>query len=58
MSFGNVAQKIIGYFDLNERAERGMAEAGKQCHVPFKSGGSRPVYCCDKYRSDKPPKRI
>jgi hypothetical protein len=32
MPLENFAQRIIGYFDLNERTARGMAEACKRCH--------------------------
>lgn len=30
------------------------AECGKECEVPFKPSGDRPVYCRDCYRNKRP----
>jgi CxxC-x17-CxxC domain-containing protein len=33
------------------------AECGKECEVPFKPDGSRPVYCRECYAKRRPPRR-
>lgn len=33
------------------------ADCGKECEVPFKPDGSRPVYCQDCYKKHRPPRR-
>jgi CxxC-x17-CxxC domain-containing protein len=34
------------------------ADCGKECEVPFKPDGSKPVYCRDCYQKHRPPKRF
>jgi CxxC-x17-CxxC domain-containing protein len=33
------------------------ADCGKECEVPFKPDGSRPVYCRECYAKRRPPRR-
>ncbi len=33
------------------------ADCGKECEVPFKPDGSRPVYCKDCYSKHRPARR-
>jgi len=33
------------------------ADCGKECEVPFKPDGSRPVYCQECYAKRRPPRR-
>ncbi|HEX9261063.1 MAG TPA: CxxC-x17-CxxC domain-containing protein [Candidatus Bathyarchaeia archaeon] len=33
------------------------ADCGKECDVPFKPDGTRPVYCRECYQKRRPPRR-
>ncbi|MCW4006061.1 MAG: hypothetical protein NWF04_05645 [Candidatus Bathyarchaeota archaeon] len=33
------------------------ADCGKECEVPFKPDGTRPVYCRECYAKRRPPRR-
>ena len=33
------------------------ADCGKECEVPFKPSGDRPVYCRECYQKHRPPRR-
>jgi len=34
------------------------SECGKECEVPFKPSGDKPVYCRDCYQKHRPPRRF
>ncbi|MCK4336258.1 MAG: DNA-directed RNA polymerase [Candidatus Aenigmarchaeota archaeon] len=34
------------------------ADCGKECEVPFKPSGDRPVYCRDCYQKHRPSRRF
>jgi CxxC-x17-CxxC domain-containing protein len=34
------------------------ADCGKECEVPFKPDGKRPVYCRECYSKRRPPRRF
>lgn len=46
MSYGN-----------REMHKATCADCGKECDVPFKPDGSRPVYCRECYAKRRPPRR-
>ena len=46
MSYGN-----------REMHKATCADCGKECEVPFKPDGTRPVYCRECYSKRRPPRR-
>ena len=42
-----------GGFGEREMHKAVCADCGKECEVPFKPSGDRPVYCRDCYRKHK-----
>jgi len=46
---------IMGYNKEMHKAT--CADCGKECEVPFKPDGSRPVYCRECYSKRRPPRR-
>ncbi len=46
MSYGN-----------REMHKATCADCGKECDVPFKPDGTRPVYCRECYSKRRPPRR-
>lgn len=43
-----------GGFGPREMHKATCAECGKECEVPFKPSGDRPVYCQDCYKAKRP----
>jgi len=41
-------------FGAREMHKATCAECGKECEVPFKPSGDRPVYCQDCYKKRRP----
>jgi CxxC-x17-CxxC domain-containing protein len=46
-----------GGFGEKEMHKVTCSECGKECEVPFKPSGDRPVYCRDCYQKRRPPRR-
>jgi CxxC-x17-CxxC domain-containing protein len=44
-------------YERKEMTKAVCAECGKECEVPFKPDGSRPVYCRECYAKRAPPRR-
>jgi len=44
-------------YERKEMHKAVCAECGKECEVPFKPDGSRPVYCRECYAKRAPPRR-
>jgi len=47
----------MSYRGPREMHDAVCAECGKECQVPFKPDGSRPVYCRECYSSRRPQRR-
>jgi len=48
-------EKVLSYGKEMHKAT--CADCQKECEVPFKPDGSRPVYCRECYSKRRPPRR-
>jgi CxxC-x17-CxxC domain-containing protein len=49
------SEKVMSY--PREMHKATCSDCGKECEVPFKPDGSRPVYCRECYAKRRPPRR-
>ncbi|MDH5770948.1 MAG: DNA-directed RNA polymerase [Candidatus Bathyarchaeota archaeon] len=47
----------MSYREKREMHKAVCADCGKECEVPFKPDGSKPVYCRECYSKRRPPRR-